>query len=321
MKPLRPLAFALVVLAGTIAPSFAQSIEIKPRWNLGKRYSQTMQMQQESRMSMGAQTIDQKVATTTEMTTSVVPHEDAKKKRLLVRYVRVAMNMDVAGQKMVFDSAKPDAANDPMGVSKILGAYAGKELRLVVDETGKISDFENIEELTKPLADANPMAGQMLKGMFNKETLTQTFNQAAFKALPGKAVKAGDSWPYAVNVALPQLGTFSIKGAYTVKGMAPHAGVPCAEVTETGELSMELDKNLGGSAAGAAQMQALGMKIEGGALSGTTWYDPALGMVREAQFNQTMTMRMKNPAKPDETMEIPMKQTVSVVLTAVDDVK
>jgi hypothetical protein len=63
------------------------------------------------------------------------------------------------------------------------------------------------------------------------------------------------------------------------------------------------------------------MKIDGGTIKGTTWFDPALGAVREAQFVQSMTIKMNNPTDPGKTMELPMQQTITVKLTGVEDVK
>ena len=71
----------------------------------------------------------------------------------------------------------------------------------------------------------------------------------------------------------------------------------------------------------AAAIQNLGMKIDGGTIKGTTWFDPALGAVREAQFTQNMTIKMNNPAEAGKTMELPMQQQITVKLISVEDAK
>ena len=189
--------------------------------------------------------------------------------------------------------------------------------------------MENLEELTKPIIEANPMAGQMMSGMFNKEMIAQSYNQASLKALPGKPVKPGDSWPYSVTMNLPQMGSIVLTGKYTFKGMAQHGGASCAELTEDGTVSMKISLPPGAAAAAGAnagaapaapapQVPAMG---GGGTLQGTVWFDPALGMARESQFKQTMTIRMANPTKPDATMEIPTTQVITVTLASVEDAK
>src|SRR4051794_24415530 len=159
-----------------------QAVELKPRWIPGKKYSQSVQMQQETKIEMAGQTMNQKMSTTTDGTVTVTQHEDPKKKRLVQRFVHMVMDMDMNGQKMHFDSNNPDSTNDPIGASKALSGMVGKELKLVMDENGKIIDFENLDELTKPMAEGNPMVAQMMKGMLNKETISQSFDQSSLKA-------------------------------------------------------------------------------------------------------------------------------------------
>ncbi len=315
------LATAFLLCAGALA--FAQTVELKPQWLVGKRYTQATEMQQETTIPLGEQAMNQKVGTTMEITTTVTKHEDPKKKRLVQRYDRMVMDMDMMGQKLHFDSSDPASGNDPMSLGKALGAIVGKELRLVIDENNKVVEFENMDEVTAPFAQGNPMVGQMMKGMMNKETISQALNQASLKALPGKAVKAGDTWPYAITMNLPQLGAISLKGTYTDKGMSQRGGANCVELTETGTLDMDLGGAGAGADAGspAAAMQQMGLKVEGGTIAGTTWFDPALGMTRETQFTQKMTLKMKNPTNPDASMEVPMTQTISIKLTGVTDAK
>ena len=50
-------------------------------------------------------------------------------------------------------------------------------------------------------------------------------------------------------------------------------------------------------------------------------FDPKLGIARNSQMNQDMTMTMKNPADPSATITVPLKQTVEMTLTKVEDLK
>ena len=78
----------------------------------------------------------------------------------------------------------------------------------------------------------------------------------------------------------------------------------------------------GASADAAANpLAALGLSAQGGTLTGTLWFDPALGICREAQMTQEINLKMKNPQKPDESMEIPMKQVIKQTVTKVEDLK
>ena len=311
-RSLLPLA-ALALCAARL--SAADAIEIKQHWPAGKKLTQTMKMEQGSTMTIGPTKMDQKVNMTMEMSTAVTKHEDGKQKRLTIKYDRMAMQMDMGGQKMGFDSAKPE--DDPQGIGKAAGGIVGKELRMLANDKDEVTGIENFEEFS---AAAGGAAGSPFGQMFSKDSLLDMVKQGSLHAMPGKPVKAGDSWPFSYTMKMPQFGSVTIKGTYTLKGVSPHGGVSCAEIALDGTLNIDFsaaDK----SADAAGPLAALGVKMNGGKMAGTVWFDTALGMARDSDFTQTMEISMKNPAQPDATMTIPMTQHVTLSLTKVEDVK
>jgi hypothetical protein len=305
---------AATLCAGSLA--FGQAIELKQQWQVGKRYVQSMKMEQTSKMAMGPQTMDQKMNMTMDMSTTVRKHEDGKQKRLTLKYDRMAMNMTMNGQEMAFDSAKPDA--DQLGMGKQFAAMTGKELKMIANEKDEVTDIENFEEFVGALGGA--AGGLPISQMFTKESLTDMVKQSALRGVPAGAVKPGDKWPWKYEMNMPQIGSAGISGTYTLKGMADRGGVPCAEIAVDGTLNFDISG--GGEAGGpAAMLKAMGMKMTGGKLSGTMWFDNALGTAREVQMTQEMEMTMNNPTAPDQKLTIPMKQLVTVTLTKVEDVK
>ena len=312
------LPVAALVLS-TARLSAADAVELRQQWLTGKKYSQTMNMVQTSSFALGPQKMEQKMNMDMEMSTAVARHEDGKQKRLTVKYDRMAMKMNMNGQEMAFDSAKP--GEDALGMGKGFAAMIGKELRILASEKDEITAIENFEEFTA--AAGGGLAAAQLGQMFNKDSLTEMVKQGSLKALPGKPVKPGDSWPYEYSVKMPQIGQIAIKGTYTFKNMAARGGVPCAEIAMVGTLQMDI-----GAAAGdgktdgpGSAIAAMGMKITGGKLGGTIWFDPKLGMARDAEFTQEMEMTMKNPADPAASIIIPMKQTITQTLTKIEDIK
>ncbi len=313
------LPVAALVLS-TARLSAADAIELKQQWLTGKKYSQTMNMAQTSSFALGPQKMEQKMNMTMEMSTAVAKHEDGKQKRLTVKYDRMAMKMNMNGQEMAFDSAKP--GEDPLGMGKGFAGMIGKELRILASEKDEITSIENFDEFIAA-AGAGGLPGAQIGQMFNRDSLTDMVKQGSLKALPGKPVKPGDSWPYEYSVKMPQIGQIAIKGTYTFKNMSVRGGVSCAEIAMDGTLQMDIS---GAAADGktdgpGAMLAAMGMKINGGKLGGTVWFDPKLGMARDAEFTQEMEMSMKNPAEPAASITIPMKQTISQTLTKVEDAK
>ena len=316
---LRHLIPAAALLFTVASPLSAQTVEIKPRWQVGKKISQTMHMDQGSTIAIGEQKMEQKVGMTMDSTMTVRAHENGKHKRVTLKYERVAMDMNMAGQEMKYDSAKADdAAADPLGMGKALGVFVGKEIKFVLDEKDEVLDVENLDAMMKEMAAANPMAA-MLGQMFNKDAMKNMMRQSSLYGSPGKPVKAGDAWPYVFSMAMAPLGKVSMTGNYTMKGQSDHGGVKCAELALTGKLAIEAAPADASADPGAASLQALGLSASGGTLSGTVWFDPALGISRDAQMTQEINLKMKNPQKPDESLEIPMKQVIKQTITKVED--
>ncbi len=316
MKPTHSLIAAALLLSAATLPA-ADAIALKQQWTVGKKYYQTMETISSTTMSMGGQDVDQKMDMTMEYSTAISQHEDGQRKRLTQRFDRVAIKMDMMGQQTSFDSAKPD--DDPQGMGKSFSAFVGKELKMLASAQDEIQDIENFDEFQKGLA-AGPGAAMAGK-IFTKESLTETVGQAALKSLPGHPVKPGDSWPVSYSMELPQIGTVSIEGTYTFKGMQPHDDIPCAEITM--DASMEIAAAPEGAEKDptAAMMQAMGVTLTHGKITSTTWFDPALGMARDVRMKQDMEMAMKNPAMPDETIKIPTNQEITIKLTKVEDIK
>ena len=310
---------ALVALAA--APlSAAETIEIKQRWIAGKQYFMSAQTAQKSTIEMGPQKIEQAVTTTMDMSMAVRRAEDGEGKRMTLKFERVAMEMNVNGQKMGFDSAKPGEGSDPLGLAKSVGASVGKELKVLLNEKDEIVQIENYDEFIKQIA-PSPVPGMDPKTMFSKESVGQMMKQGALQALPGKPVAPGDSWPFVNEVALPQLGKVAVRGTYTFKGMAQHDGVATAEILTDATLALDFAAGGADASAEGKVFSQLGMKVTGGTLKGTVWFDPALGTARDAQLDQEMTITMKNPTDPSATVSVPMKQHIATTLTKVEDIQ
>jgi hypothetical protein len=294
----------------------ADTIEIKQQWVAGKKYYQTVHTDQQSTFEISGTKMEQATNMTIELSMAVSPHQDGQPKRMTIRYERMAMEVNVNGQKMGYDSANPGESGDPLNLSKTIGATVGQELKVVFNDKDEIETIENYDEFIKHFGPSTTPGFDPAK-MFNKESLTQMMNQGALRAMPGKPVAIGDSWDFNNQIDLPQLGKVSMAGKYTLKGVADHDGVRCAEIDMDGKLSMDMSAPKDES----SPLSALGMKVTDGTIKGPIWFDPQLGFARESQFVQAMTMSMKNPTDPSATIEMPMKQNVSMKLTKVEDLK
>jgi hypothetical protein len=219
---------------------------------------------------------------------------------------------------MGFDSAKPDAGSDPLNLKKTVGATVGQELKMVLNDKDEVETIENYDDFIQHLGPAAVLGLEPSK-MFSRDSLTQMLKQGSLQGLPGKAVAVGDTWPFNNQIELPQLGKVSVSGTYTLKSVGDHNGVRCAEIQTDGTLAMDL--GAGAAPDAASPLGALGMKVSDGSIKGPVWFDLRLGVARETQLVQEMTISMKNPADPSATITVPMKQNISVKLMKIEDVK
>jgi hypothetical protein len=299
----------------------AETVELKQRWITGKQYVTSMETSQKTEMAIGEVKMEQATTMTIETSIAVRPHEDGKRKRLSLSYDRMAMEVLASGQKISYDSAKPKEGADPLNLGNVVGPIIGKELKLIANENDEIAEVENFEEFMKQMGPLGAPAGIDFTKMFSSDGLKDILRQGSLQSFPGRPVAPGDSWPFSNKVAMPGAGSVTVKGTHTFKGMVDHDGARCAEILIDGTILMELDP-AGGAPAGAAEaLAAMKMKLNEGTLKGPVWFDPQLGIARDSELVQEMTMSMKNPVDPAADMVIPIKQTIRTKLVKVVDVK
>jgi hypothetical protein len=313
---IRILSFIALALFAPLSLCAAETVEIKQHWMAGKKYYQSIHTDQQSTIQIGQQKMEQATNMTMELTMTVNTPQKGEPKRMTIRYERMAMDMTMNGQKMGFDSANPDASSDPLNLKKTIGATVGQELKIVLNDKDEVETIENYDEFIQHLGPAAAPGFDPAK-MFSRDSLTQMLKQGSLQALPGKPVSAGDAWPFNNQIALPQLGKVTVSGNYTLKGVGDHDGIRCAEIQMEGTLSMDLGAAKGDS----SPLSTLGMKVTDGSVKGPVWFDSQLGIARETQLTQEMTISMKNPADPSAPLTVPMKQNISVKLTKVEDAK
>ena len=124
-------------------------VQLKQQWVAGKKYFQTMQTEQQSTIAIGENKMEQSSTMTVELTMAVSPQKSGEPKRMTIRYERTAIQMSMNGQKMGFDSADPNPANDPLGLAKAAGATVGKELKIVFNDHDEVAEIENYDEFIK----------------------------------------------------------------------------------------------------------------------------------------------------------------------------
>jgi len=304
-QPFHLILTASVALLSTLGQGWADdAVEIKQHWTPGKTYSYTETLEQQMDIpAAGGQTVAQKANNTMDLSISV--REDAGKKRLTLRRDRVIMNMDVGGKKKSFDSA-----TDKSGAGGPATAMLGKEIKVDLDEKDAFSDVENFDEIAAAVKAVTP------PGRFNftKESIGETVKQEMLQAIPDHPVKPGDQWPMEQPLTFSGAGKATMKGNYVLKSVATHDGARCAEIAIDAKLTFE-------APAAASANPQMTRKFEDTTINGTIWFDLDLGVIRESELPQNITLVVGNPADPTKTQRIPIKQVIGLKLSKVEDLK
>ena len=283
-------------------------VTLKFQWVPGKTYLQKMSLDQSLVIPMGAAKVNQAMKMTAETVMKVTATGGAGGKEIEAKHERIRMEMEMGGQKMAYDSAKPEDQTSPFAA---VGGIVGKPFVLVVDEKNHVQAVKGLDEMSKALG-ANPAAMKMMKQFQDKDAMDQLMNTWISQTLPNRPVKAGDQWPFDANMKLGEMGKFRMVGTYHFKGFAPCDGVDCAVLDMEGKMDVALTAP--GKDDAGNPLAAMMPKFKDGVIKGRIYWDNDLGWMRGMEMQQKLSMSMKNPMDGAE-MSIPMDQKIHTTVT------
>ena len=307
---IRPLLLLFAALVSRL--SGADGVVFQQAYKPGHTYHQTMTMKQEMEMDLGEQKLNRQVSTTMGMQAVVTPHENARSKRVAIKYDSVQASAVDGERKVSFDSKAPDAAANS-GQLAAYGKIVGQEFKVVFDEDENVTDVEDLDATIQKLAGDDPASAQVYQQLFNKDSVKRMMQQSALRSPAGRPVTKGGSWAFAQELELPGLGKLTIRGFYTYKGDVDRNGVKCAEVKAAAEITM--DALLADPENEAAmRLKQMDLKIKEGRMDGTLYYDPEIAFTRQIEVTHNITLTGKIPDGSGKAIRLPMKQTISMLL-------
>jgi hypothetical protein len=135
------------------------------------------------------------------------------------RVVGIKTEMDVAGNRTVYDSTDPKAAKGPLAPA--LEALMKVDLTFHINpRTFAVVKVEGRDELAKQLGGANPLAAGMFQGVLSDDAVKQMLDPH-LAAFPSAARRAGKTWAEARKwthdsaVDLGPMGALRVKSTYT----------------------------------------------------------------------------------------------------------
>src|SRR5690606_11117613 len=125
-------------------------------------------------------------------TMAITAREEGGKQATL-SYDSAAMKMNMGEIAMDFDSKSDDPSNP-------FKDLIGKELTVIFDAQDEVVSVQGLDGL---VGDAG-VAGQMVQQMVNPEQMKNLMSQGMLQGVPNKPVSPGDSWPFSMEIPLPQ---------------------------------------------------------------------------------------------------------------------
>ena len=183
--------------------------QLKYDLKIGTQFDTNMKIAQD--MEMMGQPIS--TAITMGFRMDVKPGGDQGAKKAVVSYTQTGINMDMMGQKIVYDSA--DENDDPSNPLSIMGDIIGKEITMIMDENNEATSIEGIDELKKELAADPAMAGQ-LDAFIDEKQLAQMTNVWVSEVLKDTPVAPGDTWDFSYSMEASGVGEVTYKGKATL---------------------------------------------------------------------------------------------------------
>ncbi|HEV3115978.1 MAG TPA: DUF6263 family protein [Gemmataceae bacterium] len=213
---LRRLVGALVLIGGLAAPAPGQEVTLKWDFQKGKPFYQEMTTTTKQTMKVMGMDVTQNQ--TQSFTFGWTPQEQDKDKNWIIEQEIVAVKMDIeiAGQKIPYDSTK-DTAGTTNPLADFFKALVGSKFKLTVTPDFKIKSIEGRKEFIDKLVKANPQMEPLLNTILSDEALKQMAGPA-FDAVPSTALKKGQTWTSKSQLDMGPIGKYDSNYKYTYEG-------------------------------------------------------------------------------------------------------
>jgi hypothetical protein len=209
---------AIDTVKTTVATIGDGAIPLKFNLRVGKKYDYQI------KFDLTQQAPNRQMTTTMDVNYDLaVVGESAGMKTIQITYDRLAMIMNMGGQKMELNSDMDiKEAQGPLGmVGGIFRAMKGKSFTMKVNSEGQIKEVKGFEEIGEAVVEEFKVAEgtkeslkNNFKNQFNEKTARESFSNS-FDIFPDKPVKVGDSWKKTANtsvgIAQKMVTTYTVK--------------------------------------------------------------------------------------------------------------
>jgi hypothetical protein len=278
--------FVLVALH----PASAQKEVLRASWQPGKLYKQETAMEMTAAVPGAPAEQKTTMSQTIEIRVQAEPSTGNKLANFSITNVKA--DMDMAGQKVSYDSADP--AKSPPMLQQAFGGMLNKKFTMVFDKEDKYVETRGLEDLT-----ANPL-GQTT-GMDGKQ-LAETIRKSFEMALPKGPVAVGETWDIEEKMDMQPISLL-VKAKGKFDSVVEIDGRKHAKLLVDGTFS---------TPPGSSSPLTIG---EGSKFSGESFFDLERRVITSNKSTSDLKLQMQGQGQG-----IPMKQTVTTK-TTVEDAK
>jgi hypothetical protein len=219
----------------------------------------------------------------------------------------VEMSIDIGGNKIEFDSAKPNKDN-PLG--EFFTALVGTEFKLTIGRDYKVNKIDGREEFIKKLTTANPTMSTLLEQILSEDALKQ-MSDPVFAAIPGKEVKKGDKWSKTSMLNMGPIGSYETTYDYTFEGRdGDVARIGC----KANLIYMAPNKN----GKNALPFQIVSADLKATDAKGTVYFDLKKGRVEKSDMKLGLKGKMEIEIAGMKA-EVELMQNQETTVTTSDD--
>lgn len=191
---------------------------------------------------------------------------------------------------------KMDARNT---LAPTLRKLIGAKLKYHTLADGKIEKVDGVPQLLSRLnTGATPQAMFLVRSLVNEDAI-KSWNTLHL-GLPAQPVQPGNAWEVKRDIPFGPT-KFTLAGTNTFKAWAQRNNKRMAQLVFTGTMTTK---------EGATGPVTLG---EGATVTGTSWYDPDLGIIEEAESLSQFTVNVAQSTGQTMTSKYKAKQTSKLV--------
>jgi Family of unknown function (DUF6263) len=308
---------ALGLLSGPSVSALRQDVTLRYRWTKGEAMRYRIAQQNTTTISglpggMGDMAIDQSTTQTIRLTAEDVSADGTATLREVFESVKMEMNSPMFA--MSFDSAKPDAGDNPMNamLKGIMLPMIGESFTIVMAPTGEVQKVEGLSKLAEKMFQSvpqEPAVAGILDGMkanLSDDGMRGTFTQT-FAQFPNKPLKSGDTWNTQISVGNPMLGGLITSTTSTLKSLEGEGSNRVATIVTTSTIKQDSSK--------PAQTNPMGLTTQmgNGVGDGEQIFDAGTGRFRRSTTHVDIPMVM-SATGPDGT-PLNMKASVKATTT------